>query len=217
MTTMQRIQVALLVFPDVELLDFCGPYEVLSACRLDASRRREDPSPFDIRLVAAALEPVRSANGPRFLPEVTLETCPQPDVLLVPGGWGVRAALDDAALVAWIRSMGAQAETLAGVCTGSMLLGKAGLLDGKRATTHWRSLAWMRSSFPAVTVVTDQHVVEDGNVLTSAGISAGIDLGLRLVSRYCGESVARATAAHLEYFSPDDNKRRVSLPSMKSF
>lgn len=213
---MKQINVAILVFPDVELLDFTGPYEALSACRLEEATRREQPSPFRIRLVAASLAPVACANGPRFLPDATLAECasPAPDVLLVPGGWGVRAALDAAALVAWIGDVGARAETLAGVCTGSMLLGKAGLLDGRRATTHWRSLDWMRASFPAVTVVDDQHVVEDGNVLTSAGISAGIDLGLRLVARFCGEAVSRATAAHLEYFSPDDNKRRVTLSSL---
>ena len=90
-----------------------------------------------------------------------------------------------------------------------MLLGKAGLLDGRRATTHWRFLDWMHDTYPAVTVERDLHVVEDGNVLTSAGISAGIDLALRVVARTCGDAVARATARHLEYPFPDDNRRRV--------
>ncbi|WP_300161351.1 DJ-1/PfpI family protein [Solidesulfovibrio sp.] len=208
----RRIEVAILVFPDVELLDFCGPYEALSACRLDEAKRREEPSPFRVRLAAANVDPVASANGARFLPDVTLGDCPAPDVLLVPGGWGVRAALDDEALVGWIRDTGARAGTVAGVCTGSMLLGKAGLLAGRRATTHWRSLDWMRASYPDVTVVSDQHVVEDGDVVTSAGISAGIDLGLRLIARFFGEPVAQATARHLEYFCPEGNKRRVQLP-----
>ncbi|UJX40539.1 DJ-1/PfpI family protein [Desulfovibrio sp. JY] len=210
----QSTDVAILVFPGVELLDFTGPYEALSACRLDAARRREDSSPFRLQLVAASLEPVACANGPRFLPDTTLAACAAPDVLLVPGGWGVRKALDDAALVAWIRETGAKARTLAGVCTGSMLLGKAGLLAGRRATTHWRSLDWMRASYPDVTVVDDAHVVEDGNLLTSAGISAGIDLGLRLVARYYDEAIAKETAAHLEYCFSQDNKRRVSLSSL---
>jgi transcriptional regulator GlxA family with amidase domain len=91
-----------------------------------------------------------------------------------------------------------------------MLLGRAGLLDGRRATTHWRSLAWMRESFPSVTVEEQLRVVEDGNVLTSAGISAGIDMALRVVARYHGETIARATARHMEYSFPEDNKRRVS-------
>ncbi|EFL51908.1 ThiJ/PfpI domain protein [Solidesulfovibrio fructosivorans JJ]] len=212
----QSTDVAILVFPGVELLDFTGPYEALSACRLDATRRREEPSPFRPQLVAASLEPVACANGPRFLPDTTFADCTAPHILLVPGGWGVRKPLDDTALLAWIRKIGAKARTVAGVCTGSMLLGKAGLLEGRRATTHWRSLDWMRASYPGVTVVDDAHVVEDGHVLTSAGISAGIDLGLHLVARYYGEDTARATAAHLEYRFSQDNKRRVSLSPVKS-
>jgi transcriptional regulator GlxA family with amidase domain len=90
-------------------------------------------------------------------------------------------------------------ETLTSVCTGAMLLGHAGVLDGRHATTHWRSLAWMRESFPSVTVEDQLHVVEDGNLFTSAGISAGIDMALRVVSRHCGEDVGRATARHMEY------------------
>ena len=101
-------------------------------------------------------------------------------------------------------------ETLTSVCTGAMLLGKAGLLDGRHATTHWRSLQWMRESFPAVTVEEKQHVVEDGHVLTSAGISAGIDMALRVVARYHGDDVARATARTMEYrYVPEDNSRRI--------
>jgi transcriptional regulator GlxA family with amidase domain len=83
------------------------------------------------------------------------------------------------------------------------------LLDGRRATTHWRSLTWMRQSLPTVTVVEDQHVVEDGHILTSAGIAAGIDLALRLVRRYHGEAIARATARHMEYRFSEDNARRI--------
>jgi transcriptional regulator GlxA family with amidase domain len=96
-----------------------------------------------------------------------------------------------------------------------MLLGKAGLLYERRATTHWKSLGWMRESFPDVTVVEDQHVVEDGHLITSAGISAGIDLALRVVARYYGEDVVRATARHMEYRYPDDNRRRVQMHRTK--
>jgi transcriptional regulator GlxA family with amidase domain len=130
-------------------------------------------------------------------------------VLIVPGGWGTRREIGNQRLLAWIAEAARGAETLASVCTGSMLLGAAGLLDRRRATTHWKSLAWMRESFPSVAVVEDQHVVEDGHVLTSAGISAGIDLSLRIVARHHGEAIARATARHMEYTFPDDNSRRV--------
>ena len=129
----------------------------------------------------------------------------------MPGGWGVRAEIRNEPLLRWLAERGREVGTLASVCTGAMLLGHAGLLNGRRATTHWKSLDWMRESFPGVTVVGDRHVVEDGDLLTSAGISAGIDLALRVVARCHGEGVARATARHMEYRYPDDNTRRVEV------
>jgi transcriptional regulator GlxA family with amidase domain len=206
---MNRKRVGILVFPDVEVLDFCGPFEVFSVTRLDDERRREEPSPFDVLTVAETPEVVVATGGLKVVPDHTLESCPPLDVLVVPGGWGTRVAIKSPRLVDWIRERGKQAETLTSVCTGSMLLGEAGLLDGRHATTHWRSLGWMRESFPAVTVEDKLHVVEDGHVLTSAGISAGIDMALRVVARYHGEAVARATARQMEYRYSDDNSRRV--------
>jgi transcriptional regulator GlxA family with amidase domain len=115
------------------------------------------------------------------------------------------------AMLSFVSRQARQVETLTSVCTGALILGNAGLLDGRRATTHWRSLDLMRELFPNVTVEIDAHVVEDGNVLTSAGISAGIDMALRVVQRYCGEDIARATARHMEYPYPESNARRVRL------
>ena len=206
---MNRKRVGILVFPDVEVLDFCGPFEVFSVTRLDDDRRREDPSPFEVFLVAEGPGPIITTGGMKVMPDHTLESCPKLDVLVVPGGWGTRAEMKNARLVAWIAERAKQVETLTSVCTGSMLLGQAGLLGGRHATTHWRALEWMREAFPAVTVEEKLHVVEDGHVLTSAGISAGIDMALRVVARYHGESVARNTARTMEYRYPDDNTRRV--------
>jgi transcriptional regulator GlxA family with amidase domain len=206
---MTRKRVGIVAFPDVEVLDFCGPFEVFSVTRLDESRRREEPSPFEVWLVAERAEPVVATGGLKVIPDHTLDTCPPLDILVVPGGWGTRAEIKNARLLAWIAERARQVETLTSVCTGSMLLGQAGLLDGRHATTHWRSLGWMRESFPAVTVEEKLHVVEDGHVLTSAGISAGIDMALRVVARYHGEAVARNTARAMEYRYPDDNSRRV--------
>lgn len=207
---MQQRQVGILVFPEVEVLDFCGPYEVFSVVRLDEARRREDPSPFAVSLVAATADVVVAAGGLRVVPDVTCDACPPLDVLVVPGGWGTRRLLaTDDPVLGWIAERGRQVETLASVCTGAMLVGRTGLLDGRRATTHWRSLDWMAESFPNVTVERSVNVVEDGNVISSAGISAGIDLALRLVARYHGDAIGRATARHMEYPFPDDNRRRV--------
>ncbi len=205
----QRKRVGILIFPNVEVLDFCGPYEVFSVVRLNEDRRREEPSPFEVLLIAERDEPVGASGGLRVLPDATISTCPPLDVLVVPGGWGTRKEIDNRNLIRWIADRGRSAETLTSVCTGAMLLGRAGLLDGHRATTHWRSLGWMRDSFPAVTVEDRLHVVEEGRIFTSAGISAGIDMALRVVLRYHGEAVARATARHMEYPFPDDNRRRV--------
>jgi transcriptional regulator GlxA family with amidase domain len=206
---MIRRRVGILIFSDVEVLDFCGPFEVFSVARLDENRRREEPSPYEVILVAQGPGVVVASGGLKVIPDYALEDCPPLDVLVVPGGWGTRREIHNQRLIAWIAGWGPQVETVASVCTGSMLLGQAGLLDGKRATTHWKALDWMRASFPAVTVVEDQHVVEEGDVLTSAGISAGIDLALRVVARHHGEEVARATARHMESPYPQDNTRRV--------
>lgn len=206
---MERQQVAILIFPDVEVLDFCGPFEVFSVTRLDDARRREDPSPFAVRLVAETREVVVATGGLKVTPDCTLDECPPLDVLVVPGGWGTRRGIKNPRLLAWIAARGAVVPTLTSVCTGSMLLGYAGLLDGRRATTHWRSLEWMRESFPRVTVEDALHVVEDGNIFTSAGISAGIDMALRVVTRLHGERIGRETARHMEYPYPDDNRRRI--------
>ena len=203
-------RVGILIFPQVEVLDFCGPFEVFSVTRLNEATRRETASPFEVVVVAETAEPVTTTGGMRVIPDVTIDTCPPLDVLVVPGGMGTRSEIKNERLLAWIAARGKAVETLTSVCTGSMLLGQAGLLDGRHATTHWRALPWMRDSVPAVTVEEKLHVVEDGHVLTSAGISAGIDMALRVVARYHGDDVARATARNMEYrYVPEDNSRRV--------
>ena len=203
-----RRHVGILVFPEVEVLDFCGPFEVFSTTRLDEDRRREEPSPYEVLLVADQGGVVVATGGLKVVADHALDDCPPLDVLVVPGGWGTRREMSNDRLIAWIAGRGRQVATLASVCTGALLLGRAGLLDGRRATTHWKAVGLMRELFPAVSVLDDLHVVEDGEVITSAGISAGIDLALRVVSRHNGEAVARATARHMEYPFPEDNRRR---------
>ncbi len=197
------------MFNNIEILDFCGPFEVFSATRLNEEKRREEPSPFEVLLVAENSEPIVTTGNMRVIPDYTFNSCPKLDILCVPGGWGTRHELKNPAMLDWLRKRAGEVEVLSSVCTGSMLLGFAGLLDGHHATTHWRSLDWMRESFPAVSVEYDKHVVEEGALFTSAGISAGIDMALKVVARYCGESIARATAKHMEYPYPDNNARRI--------
>ena len=206
---MERKKVGILVFPDVEVLDFAGPFEVFSATRLNESSRYSESSPFEVFLIAESEDPITTAGGLRVLPERSIADCPPLDILVVPGGWGTRTQVNNPKLIDWIRQQGTRAGTLTSVCTGSFLLAKTGLLDRRRATTHWRSLDRLAESFPSITVERDLHVVEEENVLTSAGISAGIDMALRVVARHCGESVARATARHMEYVYPETNARRI--------
>jgi transcriptional regulator GlxA family with amidase domain len=206
-----RKRVGIVVFEDVEVLDFCGPFEVFSAVRLNEEKRREEQSPFEVVLVAERAELVTTTGGMSVLPHYAFGNCPRLDILIVPGGWGTRKELKNPIMLDWLRERAGETEILTSVCTGSMLLGTAGLLDGLHATTHWRSLDWMRESFPSVTVEYNKHFVQDGCVFTSAGISAGIDMSLRIVAHCLGEKIARATARHMEYPYPESDARRIQL------
>lgn len=208
---MQRKRVGIVLFENIEVLDFCGPFEVFSVTRLNEERRQKESSPFEVLLIAEKAGPVHTTGGMQVIPHHTFENCPKLDILVVPGGWGTRKELTNPVMLDWLRHRAAEVETLTSICTGSMLLGFAGLLEGFHATTHWRSLDWMRESFPSVTVEYDKHVVEDGRLFTSAGISAGIDMALKVVARCCGETIARATAKQMEYPYPDNNARRIQL------
>ncbi len=202
-------RVGILVFPEVEVLDFCGPFEVFSVTRLDEDRRRQDRSPYEVLIIAENPGVVVATGGLKVVADQGLDDCPPLDVLVVPGGWGTRREMNNHRLVDWIRERARSVTLLTSVCTGALLLGRAGLLEGKRATTHWRVLEEMRGLFPAVDVIDDQQFVEEGDVITSAGISAGIDMALLVVARHHGDAVARATARYMEYTFPEDNRRRV--------
>ena len=186
--------VAILVFDDVELLDFCGPYEVFSV----AAGRGDSPA-FRVYTVAAEEGLVRTRNGPEFQPEFGLEDCPPADLLVIPGGQGTRPLLRDAALLAWIRTQSTRCELTLSVCTGSLLLARAGLLKGLSATTHWGSLELLATLAPDTEVPGDRRYVDNGRIITSAGISAGIDMALHVVERLLGEEHAAVTARHMEY------------------
>lgn len=195
MTEAQRT-VAILIFPGVELLDFAGPFEVFSAAR----RRFDAPERlFDVFTVAESTAPIRCNNPVTVVPDYTLGTCPPADILVIPGGQGTRTAINRPELVAWIRTRAAAAEIATSVCTGSFLLAQADLLEGKTATTHWGSVERMRESFPDTTVREQVRWVDEGAVITSAGVSAGIDMALHVVARLYGAEAAATTARWIEY------------------
>ncbi|WP_461517390.1 DJ-1/PfpI family protein [Porticoccus sp.] len=196
---MIRKKLGILVFDEIEVLDFAGPYEVFSVARLNEESRRSEPSPFEVILIAQFDRPVVATGGMKVLPDTTFEHCPPLDVLIVPGGLGTRWEMHNEKLLDFVRQRAPQLELLASVCTGALVLGSAGLLDGLTATTHWHSLQLMHELFPSIDVDRQARVVLDGKVMTSAGISSGIDMSLDILARYFGDDVARFTASYMEY------------------
>lgn len=193
-----RRNVAILIFPEVEVLDFAGPFEVFAVTgELNAGT-------FHPFTVAEAPADVRARNGLRIVPDFTLDTAPSPQVLVVPGGAGTRALLKKPAVLEWIRAQARGAEVVASVCTGSLVLAAAGLLTGLRATTHYENFAELAALAPGTDVVEDVRFTDNGRVLTAAGISAGIDLSLHLVGRLLGEPAAVRTARYMEYHWRND-------------
>lgn len=190
----------MLAFPDVQVLDVTGPLEVFSMAgkQLQAEGSRER---YRLSLVAASPGPLRCSSGLSLVADATFASLRGPiDTLLVAGGEGTRAALEDRALVAWIRRAAPRSRRVAGVCSGAFLLAAAGLLDGRRATTHWANVEQLSRAFPTVRVEPDRIYVRDGNVYTSAGVTSGMDLALALVEEDCGREVALAVARRLVLF-----------------
>jgi transcriptional regulator GlxA family with amidase domain len=194
--------VGILIFDDVEILDFCGPFEVFAS----ATRPTEiDGGPetrlFEVFTVAERLEIVTCRGGLLVQPNHTLDSHPPLDVVVIPGGYGTRREQENPVVLDWIarqRQMGALTTS---VCTGAFLLGAAGLLHGLRATTHWTTIDGLRGSLPATDVLADVRVVDEGEIITSAGVSAGIDMALHVVRRLHGDEVALRTARDMEYES----------------
>lgn len=201
---MQRRTVGILIFEGVEVLDFTGPFEVFSRTRTEpgnASRRSEATAPFRPLLIASEPGVVTATGGLRVVADHGFDDAPHLDVLLVPGGFGVRRLLEDERALAWIGRAAAAAELVTSVCTGALLLARCGLLAGRRATTHHGSLDALAALDASIDVRRGERVVEDG-VLSSAGVAAGIDLSFCVVERLVGAAVADETARYIEYPRP---------------
>lgn len=198
---MEKWNVGILIFDDVEILDFAGPFEVFSRTRLvpgPESRRSEDSAPFHVFTVAKTAAPIRTTGGLRVIPHYAFADAPRVDLVVVPGGWGTRALLHDTETLDWIRQAAAGARKVTTVCTGSLLLAKAGLLEGRHATTHWGALDTLDSLKAGVTVEREYRVVDDG-VISSAGVASGIDMAFYVVETLFGREVADETAHYVEY------------------
>jgi cyclohexyl-isocyanide hydratase len=179
------LQIGIVVFPRVQQLDLTGPYEVFAS--MPAA---------NVHLIWKDRSAITSATGLVLAPTMTFGECPTLDVLCIPGGGGVNALLEDAAVLGFVRAQAARARYVTSVCTGSLVLGAAGLLKGRRATTHWLSHDFL-AKFGAIPV--HERVVRDGNLITAGGVTAGIDFGLAVVAELAGQSQAEAIQLALEY------------------
>jgi transcriptional regulator GlxA family with amidase domain len=182
--------IGLLIFDVAEELDFVGPWEVLTSMAQSTGDR--------VLLIAEHDRPITCAKGMRVLPDCTFAGAPPLDVVLVPGGMGTRTEVNNPALIGWLREAGANCAWVTSVCTGALLLHEAGFARGKRVTTHWGFIEGLRKRGD-VTVLEHIRYVRDGNVVTAAGVSAGIDMALWLVGQLHSPEVARKVQRYIEY------------------
>jgi transcriptional regulator GlxA family with amidase domain len=190
--------VAILIFDNVEVLDFAGPFEVFSITG------QRGGATFNVYTVAEKSGPVMARNGFSVNPRYTIDDCPPPDIVVVPGGYGTRREMNNPAIVEWVQAQNQRAELMLSVCTGSLIYGSAGLLNDLPATTHFGAFSELRTISPTTTVREDIRFVDTGRIVTSAGISAGIDMALHIVARLLGEDQARETAQYMEYHWNND-------------
>ena len=199
--------VAVVLFEDAEELDWVGPWEVFTMLT-----KHIEVDSCNVFTVSESGDVVRCHKGLRVLSDYSFTNCPRPDIFVVPGGFGTRREQSNPAMRDFVRRAAETAEVSTSVCTGSFVLAAAGLLEGKRATTHWGSIPNLRA-VEGLTVVDDARWVDEGNVITAAGVSAGIDMSLHLVGRLWSPEAARKVQLAMEYF-PAPPYQDVPLPQL---
>ncbi len=211
---MEQTVVGILLFDQAEVLDFSGPFEVFSRTRLEAgidARRSEDTAPFSVLTISDDGQPITATGGLVVTPTYSFATAPPVDILLIPGGFGTRALITNEPVLRWVRNAASTARLVTSVCTGSLVLAAAGLLKGRRATTHWGALDQLGEIDPSIQVQRDLRVVSDG-IISSAGVAAGIDMAFTVVALLHGVEVATETARYIEYpwTPPSDRSKTVA-------
>ena len=191
---MDKKNTAILLFDDVEVLDFAGPFEVFSV-----TNELDDYSILNVYTVAREKAPVKARNGLSINPDYAIKEAPAPGILIVPGGIGTRPVLQQHDVISWIKESANSAEKVLSVCTGALLLAKAGLLEGLKATTHHQVFEELAALAPNTEIVKGERFVDNGKIITSGGISAGIDMSLYVIELICGRNTAQRTAAYMEY------------------
>ncbi|CAI9391756.1 MULTISPECIES: DJ-1/PfpI family protein [Bacillaceae] len=185
--------VGIFIFNEVEVLDIAGPFEVFS---LAGGENKF----FHVHTISEKGGTILARNGLKIEADFSFEKHPDFDILVVPGGYGAEEIeMNNSVVINWIKEQSSQVEYMTSVCTGAFLLAKAGLLDERRATTHWMDIDRMEREFPKVQLIRNVKFVEEGQILTSGGISAGIDMSFHIVEKLCGKEVGRETARRMEY------------------
>lgn len=192
-----KIPVAFVISKYVTVIDFCGPWEVFDDVHVpERGSTMDEMMPFELYTVSESTEPVRASGGLMIVPDYTLDKAPEPKIVVVPAQGGA----GDPTL-AWLRKTSGTADVTMSVCTGAFVLGRAGLLDGRSATTHHNFLDKLAEKFPKVNVERGMRFVEGDRIATAGGLTSGIDLALHVVERYFGRKVAAQTADYMEYQS----------------
>ncbi|MFK3959944.1 DJ-1/PfpI family protein [Pseudalkalibacillus hwajinpoensis] len=193
---MRERLVGILLFNEVEVLDFAGPFEVFSITTLLESNVK----PFVVKTISENGEMIRARNGLNVQPDYSFGDYPSFDIVIIPGGYGAeQIEINNPRVIEWIQHQKSKVELMTSICTGALLLAKAGVLDGKKATTHWMDLDRLEEEYPEVSVQRNVKFVDEGSILTSGGISAGINLSFHLIARLHGKEVALKTAKQMEY------------------
>jgi transcriptional regulator GlxA family with amidase domain len=192
----QQLNVGILLFNEVEVLDFAGPFEVFS---ITAFQDKQDKA-FCVHTLSQTGEIVRARNGLMVQPTYSIADVPELDILIIPGGYGAEEIeINNEIILDWIRGQSSKVNLLASVCTGAFLLAKAGLLDGKKATTHWMDIDRIEKEYPKIDIQRGIKYVDEGSIITAAGISAGIDMSFHIIKKFLGSEIARTTAKRMEY------------------
>ncbi|MCK0469899.1 DJ-1/PfpI family protein [Halalkalibacter sp. APA_J-10(15)] len=199
MREMRRIPqrtVGILLFNEVEVLDFAGPFEVFSITSILHSNEK----PFVVKTISESGELVTARNGLKVKPDYSFANHPALDIVIIPGGYGAEEIeINNPKVIEWIQHQQPKVEFMTSVCTGALLLAKAGILDGRKATTHWMDIDRLEQEFPSVSVQRGVKFVDEGALITSGGISAGINMSFYLISRLHGKEAAIETARRMEY------------------
>ncbi|MFV5911769.1 DJ-1/PfpI family protein [Bacillus cereus] len=191
---MNKWSVGIFLFNEVEVLDFAGPFEVFSVTEVNEEK------PFTVYTVSENGEMITARNGLKVQPDYSIENLPPVDILIIPGGLGAREyEIKNEIVIKWIRQQMKEVKLITSVCTGALLLAKAGLLEGLKATTHWASIEKFKNEFQNVEVIENVKFVDEGHIITSAGISAGINMAFHIVKNLLGVHVAEDTAKRMEY------------------